>query len=213
MSPLVSFSLTIIVTVFYASLHSFMAHPSVKEVLADSFGWAYDRYYRLFYNFVSFVTLVPVLAIPARHPGLMIYRIPSPLVWLTASVQLLAIMVLLIGLLQTDPLRFLGLRQFAVGSAHAQYDELTTEGLYRYVRHPLYTAGLVFIWLTPVMTTSLLALNLAFSAYLYVGSVLEEQRLVDRFGDDYIEYQSQVPRLFPRMRKSDSAVEADILDQ
>lgn len=213
MSPLGSFLLTLIGAALYAVLHSAMAHPTAKEMLSDWLGWAYDRYYRLFYNVISIVTLLPVLAIPVFQPGLTIYRIPGWLVWLTTLIQLLALLVLAIGLFQTDALRFIGLRQLWVGSAHSQHDDLATDGLYSYARHPLYTAGMVFIWLTPVMTTSLLALNLAFTAYFYLGSVLEEQRLVKRFGEEYQEYRSQVGRFFPRFWESDPAAEADTLDQ
>lgn len=198
MSPIISFVLTIAAVTLYAVLHSVMAHPSIKKLAEDWLGWAYDRYYRLIFNTVGVITLLPVLAIPARFPGITIYRITAPLVWITAALQLGALLVIAIGLLQTDPLRFLGLRQLAVGSAHSQSNDLTTSGLYRWVRHPLYTGGMLFIWLTPVMTTSVLALNLGFTAYLYIGSMLEEERLIDRFGEDYLEYQDRVPRFFPR---------------
>lgn len=199
MSAIIAFALTIAAVTIYALLHSLMAHPSFKKLAEDWLGWAYHRYYRLIFNAVGVITLLPVLAIPALFPGLTIYRISAPLVWITAALQLGALLVILVGLLQTGPLRFLGLRQLAVGSAHSQSNDLIMSGLYRWVRHPLYTGGMLFIWLTPVMTTSVLALNLAFTAYLYVGSLLEEERLIDQFGEDYLEYQERVPRFFPRL--------------
>jgi protein-S-isoprenylcysteine O-methyltransferase Ste14 len=79
---------------------------------------------------------------------------------------------------------------------------LVTTGLYRHVRHPLYTAGLAFLWLSPVMTTTLMALYAGLSVYLYVGSLFEERRLQAEFGPAYAEYQKRVPRLFPRLRVS-----------
>jgi protein-S-isoprenylcysteine O-methyltransferase Ste14 len=69
--------------------------------------------------------------------------------------------------------------------------------MYRWVRHPLYFWGLVFIWLMPQMTVNRLALFAVFSVYLYVGTFFEERRLVEEFGDDYREYQRRVPRLIP----------------
>jgi protein-S-isoprenylcysteine O-methyltransferase Ste14 len=53
------------------------------------------------------------------------------------------------------------------------------------------------LWLMPVMTTSLLAFNLAATLYLYIGSFFEEKRLLAAFGDDYLRYQHKVPRLIP----------------
>ena len=47
------------------------------------------------------------------------------------------------------------------------------------------------------MTVNRVALFGALSIYLYVGTFFEERRLVAEFGDDYGEYQRQVPRLIP----------------
>jgi protein-S-isoprenylcysteine O-methyltransferase Ste14 len=77
-----------------------------------------------------------------------------------------------------------------------------TSGLYRWVRHPLYTLGLAFLWLTPVMTTSLLAFNVGMSVYAVIGSIFEERRLLAEFGTAYLEYRRRVPRLLPRPRLS-----------
>ena len=75
-----------------------------------------------------------------------------------------------------------------------------TGGLYRYVRHPLYTAGLVFIWLLPIMTCNLLALNIGLTAYIIVGAYFEERKLLLEFGDAYAEYRQQTPMLIPGLR-------------
>lgn len=76
---------------------------------------------------------------------------------------------------------------------------MVTGGLYRWVRHPLYTAGLVFIWLTPVMTVNLLVLNIGLTIYLVVGAIFEERKLVREFGAAYRDYQENVPMLIPGM--------------
>jgi len=145
------------------------------------------------------VTLLPVLAVPAAHPGTSLYSLEAP--WLLAALagQMIALLLLAIGLLQTDPWHFLGLRQL-VETEPGKPPALLVKGLYRWVRHPLYTAGLVFIWLTPLMTTSLLALNLGLSLYILIGSVFEERRLLAEFGPAYAEYQQRVPRLVPGIR-------------
>src|SRR3990172_10360464 len=87
---------------------------------------------------------------------------------------------------------------------------LTTGGLYRYVRQRVYTAGFVFLWMTPVMTSTVFALYLGLSLYLYIGSVFEERRLLVEFGAAYQAYQRKVPRLFPGWprRPTDSTTSA-----
>ena len=71
------------------------------------------------------------------------------------------------------------------------------KGLYRWVRHPLYTAGLVFIWLTPVMTVNLLAMNLGLTIYIVLGAMFEERKLLHEFGQAYADYQRRTPMLIP----------------
>jgi protein-S-isoprenylcysteine O-methyltransferase Ste14 len=78
---------------------------------------------------------------------------------------------------------------------------MVTGGLYRWVRHPLYTAGLAFIWLTPIMTSNLLALNIGLTLYLILGAIYEERKLVREFGERYTRYQERVPMLIPRLIK------------
>ena len=158
------------------------------------------RYYRLIYNAVGLLTFFPVLAIPLLLPGQPLYQLKG--VWLGISLlgQSLAVVFLLIGLKQTDPWHFIGVRQLLAGSTD-QDNEFVVSGLYRCIRHPLYAAGLVFIWLTPVMTTSLLALVLGLSFYILIGSTFEERRLQGEFGQAYQAYKANVPRLIPHLGK------------
>jgi protein-S-isoprenylcysteine O-methyltransferase Ste14 len=109
--------------------------------------------------------------------------------------------------MQTDPWHFLGLRQLG---DYNQEPDLQIGGLYRWVRHPLYTAGLAFIWLAPVMTTSLLALNFSLSIYIYIGSIFEERKLLRLYGQPYVEYQRSVPRLIPRPWRHASRLETQV---
>ncbi len=78
--------------------------------------------------------------------------------------------------------------------------KLLTEGIYGKVRHPRY----IELWLF-VVAYSLFSnyLALYFGALLtvptlYLVVVLEERELKQRFGIEYEEYCTQVPRFFPR---------------
>ncbi|NOH03709.1 MAG: isoprenylcysteine carboxylmethyltransferase family protein [Chloroflexi bacterium] len=72
-----------------------------------------------------------------------------------------------------------------------------TRGLYRLVRHPLYTFSLVFIWLTPVMSQNSLALYTGATLYLLIGAYFEERKLLRDFGEAYAEYKRKTPMLIP----------------
>jgi protein-S-isoprenylcysteine O-methyltransferase Ste14 len=38
---------------------------------------------------------------------------------------------------------------------------------------------------------------ISFVVYFYIGSVYEERKLIKIFGNDYLEYQKMVSRIFP----------------
>jgi len=192
---------TLLAVAAYGALHSVLASLWAKRLARGSLGEAGARAYRLAYNVVAVLTLLPVLAVPAVSPGSELYRVRLPWVALTLAGQGLALAALAFGLLQTDPWHFLGVRQL-VEKEGERPSRLVVSGLYRWVRHPLYTAGLVFIWLTPWMTTSVLALNLALTAYILIGSGFEERRLTVEFGPAYTDYVRCVPRLLPRPPRS-----------
>ena len=189
-------ALTFFAVAMYGVLHSLLASNPVKQVFRRAFGQTSDRLYRLFFNVVGGLTFLPVLAIAALDPGQTLYQLTRPWVLLTSAGQVLAVILLLLGLMQTDSLHFLGLRQLVHPEA-SEPSKLVINGLYCHVRHPLYSAGLLFIWLTPVMTTTVLALNLGLTLYIIIGSIFEERRLVGEFGQAYIDYQSRVPWLIP----------------
>ena len=180
----------------YGVLHSFLATIQAKQFAERTLGAASKRFYRITYNLVGGLTFLPVLAVTAAYPGVQLYSIPFPWIVLTTLGQVLAVGLLLAGVGQTDAWHFLGLRQLTQETPSTPA-ELTTSGVYRYVRHPLYSAGL----LTPLMTTSILALNFALTAYIYVGSIFEERRLEQELGLAYDDYRRRVPRLIPRPRR------------
>jgi protein-S-isoprenylcysteine O-methyltransferase Ste14 len=125
-----------------------------------------------------------------------IYTIPYPWIILTVIIQLLAVVALIAGLQQTGISSFLGLRQVFLPE-DTQPPQLVTGGLYRFVRHPLYTAGLVIIWLLPIMTWNLLALNIGLTAYILIGATFEERKLLSQFGEEYADYRRKTPMLVP----------------
>ena len=128
-------------------------------------------------------------------PDQVLYRIPVPWVYLSVAGQFMAIVLLVVGVLHTDPLSFVGLRQlFTVVERPSR---LVTHGLYRWVRHPLYTAGLLFIWLTPIMSINSLIVIISATIYIIVGALFEERKLEREFGSLYSEYKASTPMLIP----------------
>jgi len=166
----------------YSLVHSLLASLRLKALVRSWLGSYAERGYRLAYNIFAVITLIPVITLPFVLPDKTLYAIPLPWSILTTSMQLLAAFVLFIGLLQTGLWSFIGFSQLTSPQPDKQ-QPLVLKGLYRWVRHPLYTAGLAFIWLLPVMTVNLLALNIGLSAYLFIGALVEERKLVQIYGE------------------------------
>jgi protein-S-isoprenylcysteine O-methyltransferase Ste14 len=188
----------ILFLVAYSLLHSLMASRPCKAWTRRLAGPGSDRWYRLVYNIVAVVTLLPLLPLLAGLPDQTLYVVPAPWRWLLLSGQALGVLLLLAALRQTDAAHFLGLRQPGDATPDAE-SPLTTQGFYAYVRHPMYSAGLLIIWLSPAMSANMLVVALFWTLYMYVGSFHEERRLIHEFGDAYRAYQQQVPRLIPRL--------------
>lgn len=81
------------------------------------------------------------------------------------------------------------------------HHQLITSGPYRWIRHPLYTFGAIFMLALAVQTTLwwlgvfLLPALLA----LYWRTRYEEANLIARFGDDYRRYMQRTGRFLPKI--------------
>lgn len=198
----------------YVALHSLLASLPFKAWLQRLLGPSVAIWYRLAYNVVAVLLLLPLPVLLAVLPNQQLYRAPEPFNWLLLLGQFGALAGLLLTLRQTDVNYFMGFAQLrqqhihhpanAIATADSEDpsagdDALITSGLYGIVRHPLYLFSILLIWLSPVMSANLLALNILLTAYMYIGSFHEEHRLIRIFGDEYRAYQQQVPRIVPRL--------------
>jgi len=107
--------------------------------------------------------------------------------------------VTLLAAAATNQLEMTGLRQIldAVQDRPGRDLTLTTSGLYRIVRHPIYVGTIVAFWATPDMTFGHLLFAAGATAYTLLGTVWEERDLVRIFGDGYRDYQRRIRMLLP----------------
>jgi len=183
--------------IIWGLIHSVLASHAFKAILTRAFGATLMRGYRFFYNVFAFITFLPVLYLVSALPDASLYSVPAPISYVMLLGQGLAAIMLVVGVLQTDTLSFVGLRQLF---EQEKPSPLVTRGLYRLVRHPLYTAGLLFLWLSPQVTVNSFTMYIGATVYILVGAYFEERKLLREFGAAYAEYKSKTPMLIPWLK-------------
>ncbi|HMN40057.1 MAG TPA: hypothetical protein PKE29_04375 [Phycisphaerales bacterium] len=74
-------------------------------------------------------------------------------------------------------------------------------GLYRLVRHPLMLGFLIAFWSTPIMTLGHLFFAIMVTAYIRLGTWMEERDLLAEHGEQYLAYRRAVPGIIPLPRR------------
>ncbi len=108
--------------------------------------------------------------------------------------------LLIAGLLALGPRDLLGLNQALAWYNGNRYQEppFVSNWLFERVRHPLYMALLICLWVTPHMTLGHVLFAAGLSTYIAFGIRLEERDLIGRFGKAYADYQARTPAVIPR---------------
>lgn len=185
-------------TLAWCALHSLLIAPCATDRLRARLGGAW-RWHRVVYNLVAALTLLPLLAYERSVAASDFWSWPGP--WTALRLALLAAggALLLAGARHYDLRRFLGLRQLrerTAGGGIGAAGGLDTRGVLGLVRHPWYLGGLLVLWSRNLDWSALLT-NAIFSAYLVLGSLLEERKLAAEFGAEYRAYRRRVPMLIP----------------
>jgi hypothetical protein len=159
------------------------------------------RYYRLLYNGLSLVTFIPLMIVTRIAEGPVIVSWEG--IYIFVRILLLAAAFLLFkgGSKKYDLQYFLGVKQLQTGDEHlllSDTEEFTERGVFGVTRHPWYLGSLLFIWsmLAEYPLPVFLAVCIM-SVYLVIGTILEERKIVARYGDSYRSYRQRVSMFFP----------------
>jgi len=86
-------------------------------------------------------------------------------------------------------------------SATRTNHKLVTHGIYRWVRHPLYSIGSSFFISFGMMADNWFIAGLGIFAFIVMAirTPKEEANLIEKFGDEYREYTKRTGKFFPRI--------------
>lgn len=201
---MIAFDVFIIIFLFtlFAFSHTLLASNKTKIALAEKLD-AKIAFYRLFYNLSSLLFFIVFYA-SAPKPNVIVYDLQFPFDIITFALQVLSLIGLVWATRPIDLKEFLGTAQierYLRGKYKVEdLDErqiLRIEGAFKMVRHPIYLFSILFLGLRPTMSLFYFVMFICIVVYFYIGSIYEERKLVEKFGDEYRKYQKRVPRLFP----------------
>ena len=194
----------------YFVLHSLLAALRPKNWLATRCPKLMP-YYRLAYNIVAGVALLPIAWLVLTYPGAMFWVWHGAFAWLANGLAFGALFGFWASLKYYDTQEFLGVRQWRSNNRQVNDGEaFYLSPFHRHVRHPWYFFSLVLIW-TRDMNAAMLLSGVLMTLYFIVGSRLEERKLRIYHGEVYRRYMQRVPGLLPWPGKSLSADEAAAL--
>jgi len=183
----------------YCALHSALICTSFTDFVRRTMGKR-SRYYRIFFNLFSLVTIIPLLIYShsARWSIEPLFSWQGTLrIVQYALIGLAAILILGVGR-RYSMSRFLGIEQIRgkSGKGLTETGELDSSGILGVIRHPWYVAVFILLWASD-LTPSEIIVNVILSSYLIIGTLLEERKLVLEFGDRYRQYQHEVSMFIP----------------
>jgi len=192
----------ILLFTLFAYSHTWLASRKLKLALAEKLGNKI-AFYRLFYNASSIVFFAAFYAVSPK-PDIIVYDLTFPFDIITFALQVLSFIGLFWASVGIDWKEFVGINQIKryINSEYNvdDLDEKRTfkiDSAFKFVRHPIYLFSILFLGFRPTMTLFYLTMYICIIAYFYIGSIYEERKLVEMFGDEYREYQKRVPRIFP----------------
>lgn len=180
----------------YFALHSVLASLAVKRRVAAAKPDLMPLY-RLGFNVLALLLLLPILWLTYRNPGPMLWRWQGIGAWLVNGLALAAVVGFVQSLKYYDSEEFLGFRQWKSRSRRVEDQEhFHLSPFHRFVRHPWYFFALVLIWTRDMSAATLLS-SAMMSGYFIIGSRLEERKLLVYHGEVYRRYLLRVPGLMP----------------
>jgi len=187
-----------ILSVVFFIQHSFMIRRSFRNRLSGFIPSYYDG---AIFTIVSSIVLLAVIVF-WQSSATVIYELQGFLHWIARGIFILAIAGIGWSAYTLKPFDLFGrapIKAYLSGKP-LRPQNFTAQGPYLWVRHPLYFFVLLLIWSYPDLTADRLLLNILWTAWIYIGTILEEKDLLLDFGDKYREYQQKVPMLLPLNR-------------
>jgi protein-S-isoprenylcysteine O-methyltransferase Ste14 len=141
-----------------------------------------------------------------KLPDKYLFEAPDWIKWPMYLLQISGMLFGMMSLRELKPSVFFGIRQLkeclkenSSGLPISPINDksefnLSRNGVYSIVRHPIYLAGIIMISFQPVITYNRLTVMIIADAYFIYAALKEEYILLRLIKDQYREYMQEVPR-------------------
>jgi len=170
----------------FALHHSWLARAGLKARVRSLVSPALER---SVYVWVASLLFVVVCRWWQPVPGVL-WSAGLPIAGVLTALQVGGLVLTGVAARRMDVLELAGVRQ--VLPSHPAPPRLLTDGVYRWVRHPIYFGWVLVVWSTPVMTGTRAAFAAISTAYLALAILFEEADLERTFGPAYAAYRRRV---------------------
>ena len=173
----------------YFALHSVFASLSCKAFFKSLFP-AFNKYYRLLYSLFSVAGLILLLILNASKTSYLFEK--------TIYIKYVSLVIAAFGMIIIRAaFRSYSLKSFL--GVTPESNDFSENGILKHIRHPIYSGTILivigFFLFSP--TYSSLVTMLSVFAYLPIGIILEERKLISQYGRKYEDYKTRVPSIFP----------------
>jgi protein-S-isoprenylcysteine O-methyltransferase Ste14 len=171
----------------FALHHSLLARTGWRQRVSALIS---PRYERAAYVWIASVLFAAVWLWWQPVPG-RLWKVEGAPATMLGVVQALGILLTVAGARRLGLLDLAGVRQ-GFGLESSAPTTLVSDGLYGFVRHPVYFAWLLVVWPAADMTGTRLVFAAISTLYLALAIPHEERGLIRVFGNDYRAYQRRV---------------------
>lgn len=187
----------VILWLAYGIIHTLLASDALKNLLKSILG-RFSTYYRILYNIIATLLLIPIVQFQLSTPSKMLLEQSLMNQILGGLMMGSGIFLGVSALRHYDLSEFLGIDEL---KGKTKQPVLMVDELSSIVRHPLYLSILVTVWgyFGFFGTSTGLTTAVALSLYIRIGIYFEEKKLVEVFGKTYQKYQKEVPMLIPKL--------------
>ncbi len=162
--------------------------PSLKDKVTITDARRQD----VFFQVSGLILLIIILIVSLENLDYPVYTVQSPL-------NIVGAIMFIIGLIISISAQVTINTNYSWTLEIREGHTLVENGLYKYVRHPIYLGTIIGVISIPIYTSSITGFLISLlSIPLFAYRIrLEERMLVEEFGDAYKQYRERTWKLFP----------------